>query len=91
MLECVYAQKPFEFKCTDYIATPDRSQAKFSYDKDENTFTIKDSGINNIAFQMNKSADYAYYITNEHTWFAVKGSNLSMNVSDSDIWWFNGF
>lgn len=91
LLECAYAQRPFEFKCTDYIATPDRSQAKFSYDKDENTFTIKDSGINNIAFQMNKSVDYAYYITNEQIWFAVKGSNLSMNVSDSDIWWFNGF
>ena len=35
------AQKPFEFRCTDYLATPDRSQAKFSYDKEKNTFTIR--------------------------------------------------
>lgn len=85
------AQKPFEFKCTDYIATPDRSQSKFTYNKEANTFTINDSGANNIAFQMDKSTDNVYYITNEQTWFAVKGSNLNMATSNSDIWWFNGF
>lgn len=85
------AQKPFEFRCTDYLATPDRSQAKFSYDKEKNTFTINDSGTNNIAFQMDKNVDNYYYITNEQTWFAVKGSNLSTTLSNSDIWWFNGF
>ena len=51
------AQKPFEFRCTDYLATPDRSQAKFSYDKEQNTFTINDSGTNNIAFQMDRKVD----------------------------------
>lgn len=85
------AQKPFEFRCTDYLATPDRSQAKFSYDKEKNTFTINDSGTNNIAFQMDKNVDNYYYITNEQTWFVVKGSNLSTTLSNSDIWWFNGF
>ena len=44
-------QQLFEFVCTDYIATPDRDQGKFEYDKENNTFTIKDSGVNNIAFQ----------------------------------------
>ena len=85
------AQKPFEFRCTDYLATPDRSQAKFSYDKEKNTFTINDSGTNNIAFQMDKNVDNFYYITNEQTWFVVKGSNLNTTLSNSDIWWFNGF
>lgn len=87
----IYAQKPYEFICTDYIATPDRSQDKFTYDKGKNTFTIRDRGSNNVAFQMNKNTDYAYYISDEQTWFAVKGSNLSINVAESDIWWFNGF
>ena len=96
LLACLFsgslsAQRPYEFKCKDYIATPDRSQAKFSYDTENNTFTINDSGTNNIAFQMDKSADNAYYITNEQTWFAVKGSNLSTFTSNSDIWWFNGY
>ena len=85
------AQSPYEFKCKDYIATPDRSQDKFSYDDTNNTFTINDTGTNNIAFQMDKKADYAYYITNEQTWFAVKGTNLSTATANSDIWWFNGF
>ena len=70
LLACLFsgslsAQRPYEFKCTDYIATPDRSQAKFSYDEEANTFTINDTGTNNIAFLMDKKADYAYYITNE--------------------------
>ena len=87
----VSAQRPYSFNCTDYIATPDRSQDKFSYDEANNTFTINDSGVNNIAFQMDKKMDYAYYITNEQTWFAVKGTNLNTSVANSDIWWFNGF
>ena len=87
----VSAQRPYSFNCTDYIATPDRSQDKFSYDEANNTFTINDTGTNNIAFQMDKKMDYAYYITNEQTWFAVKGTNLNTSVANSDIWWFNGF
>ena len=85
------AQKPYEFRCTDYLATPDRSQEKFSYDTEANTFTITDGGAFNIAFQMDKGRDFAYYITNEQTWFVVEGSNLSMALSGSAIWWFNGY
>lgn len=87
----VMAQKPYEFRCTDYLATPDRSQEKFSYDTEANTFTITDGGAFNIAFQMDKGRDFAYYITNEQTWFVVEGSNLSMALSGSAIWWFNGY
>lgn len=83
-------QQLFEFVCTDYIATPDRDQGKFVYDEENNTFTIKDSGENNIAFQMDKRKDNYYYITNEQTYFVVKGTNLSTSLSQSDIWWFNG-
>ena len=56
-----FAQRPYEFKCTDYIATPDRSQDKFSYDESNNTFTINDTGTNNIAFQMDKKAKNNIY------------------------------
>lgn len=84
-------QQLFEFVCTDYIATPDRDQGKFEYDMENNTFTIKDSGVNNIAFQMDKRKDNAYYITNEQTYFVVKGTNLSTNLSQNDVWWFNGY
>lgn len=85
------AQKPYEFRCTDYLATPDRSQEKLSYDTETNTFTITDEGAFNIAFQMDKGCDLAYYITNEQTWFVVEGSNLSTALSGSAIWWFNGY
>lgn len=84
-------QQPFEFVCTDYIATPDRDQGKFEYDRELNTFTIWDTGVNNIAFQMDKQKDYAYYITNEQVYFIVEGTNLSTDLSHSDIWWFNGY
>ena len=65
-------QSPYEFKCTDYIAVAGRSNGKFSYDDEANTFTIAASGPNNIAFQMNREKDGLYYISKEHRYFAVK-------------------
>lgn len=101
LLACLFsgslsAQIPYEFNCTDYIAVDGRSDGRFSYDESNNTFTIAASGPNNIAFQMDGRKDGGkdghYYISKEHRYFAVKGTNLNVETSENSyIWWFNGF
>ena len=89
-----WAQRPYSFDAKDYVSTDDKRapQSAFSYDEKANTFTIKASGNNNIAFKMDKErADGKYMITKEHTYFVVEGSDLKANPATSSyIWWFNG-
>ena len=89
-----WAQRPYSFDAKDYVSTDDKRapQSAFSYDEKANTFTIKASGNNNIAFKMDKErADGKYMITKEHTYFVVEGSDLKANPTTSSyIWWFNG-
>ena len=64
-----WAQRPYSFDAKDYVSTDDKRapQSAFSYDEKANTFTIKASGNNNIAFKMDKErADGKYMITKEH-------------------------
>lgn len=89
-----WAQRPYSFDAKDYVSTDDKRapQSAFSYDEKANTFTIKASGNNNIAFKMDKErADGKYMITKEHTYFVVEGSDLKATPATSSyIWWFNG-
>lgn len=86
------AQEVYKFHCQDYVSTDDNRapQSVFSYDETGNTFTINASGNMNIAFQMSSSKDGAYYINNQQEWFLVEGSDLKLDKSQSNIWWFNG-
>lgn len=86
------AQEPYHFDCRDYVFTDNNRapQSAFSYDDEGNTFTIAATGNMNIAFQMDHQKDGAYYISNEQEWFLVEGSDLSVDKSESNIWWFNG-
>jgi len=65
--------------------------ANFSYDYTNNNFTIKKSGNNNICFMHNLTQSDKYFISNDKTWFLIKGKNLKTAVGSSYIWWFNGF
>lgn len=67
------------------------SAANFTYDNTNNNFTIKKSGNNNICFMHNLTQSDKYYISNDKTWFLIKGKNLKTTVGSSYIWWFNGF
>lgn len=90
----VKAQEPYRFVCTDYTRLTDRvpSASSMTFDEVANTFTIKQSGANNIAFAMDKSTkDNAYYIKGCQNWFAIQGDGLSTTSTSSYIWWMNGF
>lgn len=87
------AQEVFRFNCRDYVSTDDARapQSAFSYDDAANTFTVKGhAGDCNIAFQMDKGKDNAYYIPNDRVWMAVTGNNLSAAPEKSEVWWWNG-
>ena len=87
------AQEAYRFRCRDYV-TGDAGrvpQTAFSYDDEDNTFTVNASGLNNVALQMDKQKDGAYYIRNMQEWFLVRGTNLGAVAGNSYIWWFNGF
>lgn len=87
------AQEHYVFHATDMVSTDDSRapQSAFSYDETANTFTIKASGTNNVAFKMDTSKDGVYYIDSDQQWFAVCGQNLSTTDGGSLIWWFNGY
>ena len=86
------AQETYKFNCRDYVSTDDKRapQSAFSYDDDANTFTITAAGNMNIAFQMDHQKDGKYYINNTQEWFLVQGSDLVLDKTQSNIWWFNG-
>ncbi len=87
------AQEPFVFHCWDYVSTDNNRapQSAFSYDENANTLVINGfAGANNVAFQMDKSKDNAYSITNDRVWMVVSGTNLSADLSKSHLWWWNG-
>lgn len=88
------AQKRYVFNAKEYVSTDAgrAPQSAFTYDEQQNTFTIKANGTNNIAFQMDKNqADGKYFISNTQKYFIVEGTNLTLSpATNSYIWWFNG-
>ena len=87
------AQEPFSFNCRDYVSTDNNRapQSAFSYDDDSNVLTINgNAGDCNIAFQMDRSKDNVYRITNDRVWMVVKGTNLDTDLAKSNVWWWNG-
>lgn len=87
----IEAQEPFEFHCKDYISTDEyrAPQSAFSYNEAANTFTIRATGQNNIAFKLMNDGDY--YIEKGQKWYVIKGENLATTGNASLIWWFNGY
>lgn len=89
----VLTSKPYRFKAKDWgVCDVNRASATtFSYDTIANTFTIQKSGTNNLAFKMEQSVNEFYHISNNKTYFLVKGKFLKTGSGDSQIWWFNGY
>lgn len=87
------AQESYRFRCRDYVSTDNNRapQSAFSYDDEQNTFTVSAGGDCNIAFQMDPKKDGAYYIRNTQDYFLVQGTDLSVAAGKNFIWWFNGF
>ena len=89
----ISAQERYSFHCQEYISTDNNRapQTNFSYDTAKNLFAIKSSGTNNVAFKMSSEADGKYYIPNDNYWFVIAAKNVNTTLSDSRVWWFNGY
>lgn len=75
-----FGQIPYTYNCRDYVSTDDNRapQSAFSYNDNANSFTINAlPGENNVAFEMNRAKDNAYYINNDCNWMVITGSNVS--------------
>jgi uncharacterized protein len=85
--------KPYVFNAKEWT-TCDVNRAPltaFTYDSIGNTFTIKKSGLNNLAMRLLPTKTDYYNITNNKIYFLIKGKYLKTGSSDSYIWWFNGY
>jgi len=85
--------RPYAFSAKEWgVCDANRAPlTAFSYDTIANTFTIKKSGLNNLAFRIMPSRTDYYNITNNKTYFLIKGKFLKTGSTDSYIWWFNGY
>lgn len=88
-----FGQIPYTYNCRDYVSTDDNRapQSAFSYNDNANSFTINAlPGENNVAFEMNRAKDNAYYINNDCNWMVITGSNVSADSEKSKMWFWNG-
>ena len=81
----------YHFRCTDWTTgDTNRVQAsKFSYDTENNTFTVNASGTNNVCLML-KWQDNDYDIANDQKFLVVRGTNLSLSNGANYLWWLNG-
>ena len=81
----------YHFRCTDWTTgDTNRVQAsKFSYDTENNTFTVNATGTNNVCLMM-KWQENDYDIANDQIFLVVRGTNLSLASGASYLWWLNG-
>lgn len=84
------AQVHYRFVPTDYTSTDNARAPQASFTYGEQSFTIKASGPNNVAFKMGAECDGKYYITGNDHWFVVSGGNLRTGSADAYLWWING-
>ena len=84
------AQVHYRFQPTDYTSTDNNRAPQSAFSYDDQSFTIKALGQNNVAFKMGAECDGKYYIGRDDHWFVVSGSNLKTGSADSYLWWING-
>ena len=87
-----YQDKAYVFRAKDWT-TGDAgrvSKDRFTYDEENNTFTVKSgTGNNNVCLML----DYQYcdyLVAGADKYLIVKGSNLSAATGKSYLWWLNG-
>ena len=87
------AAKPYSFTARDWVSGDQGrvSSGNISYNVKANTITLKASGAQNTALQMNSTVSDNYYLRPDQIYFCVKASNVSADVKDSQMWYANGF
>ena len=84
--------KAYQFRCTDWTTGDAWRVAadKFSYDTENNTFTVDaGTGANNVALMM-KWQELDYDISKEQIYLVIRGTNLKTTTGSSYLWWLNG-
>ncbi len=82
----------YTFLCTDWT-TGDTGRVaanKFTYDEEQNTITVTQTGQNNVALNLTDDGLTKYYVTSEQNLLVVCGADLSLAAADSYLWWLNG-
>ena len=82
----------YQFRCTDWTTGDTRRVAadKFTYDTENNTFTVNaGTGANNVALML-KWQENDYDIASDQKFLVVRSTNLSENSGASYLWWLNG-
>ena len=82
----------YTFRAKDWL-TGDAGrirQQDISYNEDANTITMKTSGAQNAALQLNTKLDGHYYYMNDQHLFCVRGTGISTSVSDHQLWFMAG-
>ena len=86
-----YDSHSYVFRATDWLTGDNNrvAQANISYDNDANTITVRATGNNNVALQLDYAAN-EYYIDADQSLMIVKGKNLKRTSGSSYLWWLNG-
>ncbi len=94
--EEVVADNSYQFVCTDWssIDTGRVTNDNISYDEDANTITVNaGTGANNVALSNGLSEPFTtadYTVSSEQNWYVVVASNISTDLTASQLWWMNG-
>ena len=84
--------EPYAFRAKDWL-TGDAgriAQSKMSYDETANTITMKTSGAQNAALQLNTKLDGHYYYMNDQHLFCVRGTGFTTTAADHQLWFMAG-
>ena len=84
--------EPYTFRAKDWL-TGDGGrirQQNISYDTTANTITMKTSGAQNAALQLNTKLDGHYYYMNDQHLFCVRGTGISATAADHQLWFMAG-
>lgn len=84
------AQVHYRFQPTDYVSTDNSRAPQSAFSYDEESFTIRATGQNNVAFKMGEECDGKYFINPDDHWLVVSGTNLRTGTYDAFLWWING-
>lgn len=84
------AQEHYHFNPADYVSTDNSRAPQSAFIYNQESFTIKASGQNNVAFKMGEECDSKYFIKADEHWLVIIGTELQTSNGDARLWWING-
>ncbi len=78
----------YEFKAANWVQV-DRGTVE--QDIESNTLKVTGAGTHNIAVNFSPAYDNLYALSSSQKYFLVKGKDLSLVPTESNLWWLNGW